>query len=1279
MNAAKHFDPVLGIDIHIIQPPGPVPPLPIPHPFIGMLIDPMEYAPVIGGTVKVNGMMRGVAGTCGKCLPPHIPIGGMFVKPPGNECTVFMGSQTVAFDGDPASRLGMMVLSCHCVGMPAPPRIKPHSKPTSLELPTSVVLPIPAGPPVLIGGPPTITLMGALKMFGPFLRWIQKGSKFAGKFAAISAKLRGAANRVLGPRLGGLANKAICFLTGHPVDVASGQVLTEAVDIELPGPLPFKFERVWYSRSDHRGSLGSGWHHSYDLALTVFPEGVLVRLADGRLAAFDTPERGKPEFNRLEKLFLHRVDDGYDLEDLDGRAHHFGSAGAPGAERPLEHYRDPNGNRIELVRKGGRLLEFIDSGGRHLAVIADAEGRITEIHGPDPAAPGKTFALVSYRYNAEGDLVEARDALGNPFKYQYDRHLLVKETDRVGLSFYFMYDQPGPEARCVKTWGDGNIFLRELTYDVARQRTVAINSLGHATVYEWNDLGVVTKEIDPLGGETFTEWNQFGDKLSVTNQNGEKISCEYDAHGRLLAVTDPTGASIAYEYDAAGNNTTYTDPGMHTWKRSFDSRRNLVASIDPAGGREEFKINSRGLLVEATDAAGHAAKYEWTNSGVLQAIVDRCGGRTKLEYDRLDRVIAYTDAAKSRFEHQYDRRGLLTELTNPAGNSFRLSYGPDGKLNLATDPTGRSVAYSYAAMGRLESMRASSGRLVRYKYDLEGELIEVDGPATQLWTFTRDAGGRVVTERTSDGRRLNYAYDKAGQVVRTTNGRGDKIELRRDPAGRVIERKLPTGVADQFTYSPAGEMTSAVNAMAAVKWGYDGCGRIVSEARDGKELKHSYDAVGNRVARSSPLDQEFKFAYDPEGRLVSVADDFQELFRSSYDLLGRELRRETNSGAAWEWNYNPTGELASVQVSGKTQFQRTYEYDAAGLPIRQNDSTFGLSQYSHDRDGFLTAVEHSNGSRQAYGYDAAGDIIPASDIAVTRNADSHMIERRTARDRWNYTFDPLGRLISAHSDFGLELSFAYDALGRRIRKSCDGIDTEYLWDGDFALGEIGQSSAEYVYRPGTFEPLARFGGETVILECDPIGLPRSALALDGSLAWQAAFEPFGELSEERGSPGLIKLRYPGQLADSETGLLYNWFRYLDPLQRSYISPDPLGLAGGGGVWGYVPSPLLLADPFGLECAPPGQVKVTTWAPNGITPDLNPGRWVMLGGPSRLNYILSGLPGGKFFFGSKWPFVKVASSGTSLANHTTDFIDKSRLAWPPGWEKWKGILGQRVIK
>src|SRR5262249_54804152 len=158
MPAAKHFDPVIGVDIHMVLTPAGAT-VPMPTPFIGIIIDPFDYAPWIGSTVKVNGLHRAIAGTMGKCIPPHhIPIGGTFVKPPANECEMFMGSKTVAMNGDAASYLGLPALDCQDIGMPPIPRIWKKGEIKSLVLPTSVVLPIPAGPPVLVGGPPTISL-----------------------------------------------------------------------------------------------------------------------------------------------------------------------------------------------------------------------------------------------------------------------------------------------------------------------------------------------------------------------------------------------------------------------------------------------------------------------------------------------------------------------------------------------------------------------------------------------------------------------------------------------------------------------------------------------------------------------------------------------------------------------------------------------------------------------------------------------------------------------------------------------------------------------------------------------------------------------------------------------------------------------------------------------------------------------------------------------------------------------------------------------------------------
>ena len=54
---------------------------------------------------------------------------------------------------------------------------------------------------------------------------------------------------------------------------------------------------------------------------------------------------------------------------------------------------------------------------------------------------------------------------------------------------------------------------------------------------------------------------------------------------------------------------------------------------------------------------------------------------------------------------------------------------------------------------------------------------------------------------------------------------------------------------------------------------------------------------------------------------------------------------------------------------------------------------------------------------------------------------------------------------------------------------------------------------------------------------------------------------------------------------SNRELHYNHFRYYDPETAQYISPDPIGLAGGDRPYGYVHNPISWVDPLGLTpCA-----------------------------------------------------------------------------------------------
>lgn len=107
--AAKQGDQIVAVDIHIILiQAGPVTtPTPLPHPFMGIINGNLS------SNVKIMGMPAATVDSTATNIPPHIPQGGPFQKPPFNKATIKLGSTTVKINGKMAARSGDMAMTCN--------------------------------------------------------------------------------------------------------------------------------------------------------------------------------------------------------------------------------------------------------------------------------------------------------------------------------------------------------------------------------------------------------------------------------------------------------------------------------------------------------------------------------------------------------------------------------------------------------------------------------------------------------------------------------------------------------------------------------------------------------------------------------------------------------------------------------------------------------------------------------------------------------------------------------------------------------------------------------------------------------------------------------------------------------------------------------------------------------------------------------------------------------------------------------------------------------------
>ncbi len=1104
--ATKHFDQVLGTDTHIVllpTPAGPVP-TPVPHPFVGILFDPIDYVPKIGATVSINGLPRAHAGTAAVAMPSHIPMGGPFAKPPGNEGQLFMGSSTVVADGEPLGYAALPVLTCQDIGMPAPFRRSKTTTPKSLLLPTSIVIPIPSAPLVLIGGPPTISIPTqdelAMSFLGAHLKKALAKTKLAKK---IDRKLQGAsrylkerADHVL-ERLGcskdgiarNLVHRAICTVTGHPVDIATGKVFTDFVDLALLGPIPYKLERVWFSTSTYEGPFGHGWHASFDMALAEDREVLGVRLGDGRIALFPALEPDASHFDARERLTLFRTAHGYRMrEAASGLTYHFGCV-CGRDDKPLLALEDRNGFILRFrYDHRGRLAQIQDSSGRDWDFVYDAEeSRVTQIEGPHPSDAEKRVVFAKYGYDARGNLTEVHDARGAAQKFVYKRHLLAQETNRNGLSFYFEWDSRDEAARCLRTWGDGGIYDHKLTYDVARNITTVTNSLGFKTQYE-HDGAMVKRVIDAYGNVRTTEYDVGYRIVAEVDELGQRTENEYDERGNLTKSTSPDGATVTLQYDAHDLPVRAIDAmgGVWAWKR--DDRGRVLERRDPLERTTHYEYRDR-WLVGIVNPAGGRTTFGYDRASNVDAMASGAAV-TRFQYDLLGRMIVGMDANGNAQRRELDILGRVRRVHEPDGNVRTLRYDAEGNLVHARDRL-HDVRFTYQGMNRLAS-RSEAGTTVRFSYDTEEQLTEVINEHGRVYRFVLGPTGKVDEERGFDGLMRKYERDQAGRITRVERPGERFSRYEYDPAGRVAKVEHSDGSSESYRYQADGALMEARNDAHRVQFERDALGRIVREVQDGHAIESEFDPLGMRVRVRSSLGADQTIERDKMGDVLAVSEASSGFAaRFTRDKLGLELQRTLPGGIESRWRRDKLGRPLEqvVRAGDAILLAHGYRWDVDDRLRMMIDGHLGATEYHHDALGNLAWAAYPDGARELRMPDAVGNLFrtehradrkygPAGQLLVssTPRGDTHyrydpegnLIEKREPEGRsWYYEWNGAGMLAKVVRPDGSSVRFTYDPFGRRMSKTYRGQTTRWVWDGNVPLHE---------WVEGALLPLGEAGG-----------------------------------------------------------------------------------------------------------------------------------------------------------------------------------------------------------
>lgn len=524
----------------------------------------------------------------------------------------------------------------------------------------------------------------------------------------------------------------------------------------------------------------------------------------------------------------------------------------------------------------------------------------------------------------------------------------------------------------------------------------------------------------------------------------------FDVDGMRYVAPDGSEASFPFLSRAGARETapgwflTRTSAQAYALVASDDSQtlhfqmdregRGSLQSLLQGEQWLRFQYSAERQLVGLDSSIGYAVRFEWSSRGRLSRAIwcNPADGRERALiqyfYDEHGRLTGGIDGYGHKFGLAYDTAQRVTRRTDRNGYSFEFAYDDQGRCVQARGQDGvLEVKLAYEPDARMTKVTHGDGGEWLYFYDETSTLLQVIDPHGGTTVYGKDPEtGRVDAKIDPAGSITRYIYDTTGKLSALVTPTGEHYSPGDEPPkpqylvgtdGLAWELGLDAGRA--FTLPDRASVLAPVTPPVRSEL-------VLSKVPGVGSFQPVRDAYGTLAREQRADGAHRRYAYDPNGNLLTYVDADGRVFRYEYGSWNHLMRELDPLGHAVEHRYNASEKRTSLLDAGGTR-----------------------SDYVYDKKDRLVEVHRHGRLRERYVYD------PADRLLEKQGSDGKQLLKWTygagplkatrelsSGEKQSFTYDARGRLQTAAGAAG-SLSFAYDMFGRRIQDLRDERGVEH--------------------------------------------------------------------------------------------------------------------------------------------------------------------------------------------------------------------------------------------